>query len=158
HGDTVQINFNPVSGVVGTGFSGRLFLLTGGANHTYWPSALVEYNDKGEWEGKVHVGDRSPEATITLISADDLTTDYIEFYTKHANVIGHTGFPSSHEPKVLDSVVVHVDLMPLRERFMRSYQLIGTNDAPTGEIVDVTVSGGWALELVCSKEGIKKWE
>ena len=156
-GDTLQVRFNPIRGVVERGFSGHLYLLTGGENRTYWPSARIDVNDKGQWLSRVHVGDFFPTATITLVSADDLTSDYIGFYRRHADKIGHKGLQLSRI-QILDQIKVNVDLMPLRQRFVGSYDVIGEHNKPTGEIVDVTLSGEWGLQMVSSSGGTAMWE
>ena len=87
YGCTVPAKANDVSGVAATVSTGRLYLLTGGANRTYWPSAEIKYDSDGNWRGEVHVGERFPKAIIRLISVDDITADYIEFYRRVARTI-----------------------------------------------------------------------
>src|SRR5271166_354920 len=63
----------------------------------------------------------------------------------------------SREPRVLDRVEVHVDLMPLRQRLVGRYELFDSQDRPTGEFVNVTLSGEWAVRMECSRGEEKRW-
>ena len=157
-GDTINANSNDIYGLVGTGFTGRLYLLTGGNNHTYWPSSELNYHASGAWKGAVHVGSHSPQATIRLVSVDQTTADYIEFYRKFAPQLRHPGMTLAREPELLDKIIVKINLMPLRDRLVGSYTLIDRADIVTGEIVEIALSGEWGVQLKCSLKGEILWE
>jgi hypothetical protein len=113
NGETVGPEWVPVSGMVGEGLVGQLYLFTGAVPRFYPSSKLTPDND-GNWEGRVHVGTHRDSATISLVVADQLLADYIDFYRDLAETLRHQGMTLSRLPGVLHSVRVTVDLSKSR--------------------------------------------
>jgi hypothetical protein len=104
---TVGQHWVRVKGVTNPDVVGQLYLLTGGLNRLYLFGKITP-DSEGNWEGEVNVGDHTATATITLIAADQVLADYIEFYKAKRSNLEDCGFSLSRIPGYLHSVKVNV--------------------------------------------------
>jgi uncharacterized protein len=89
------------------GYAGEILYLFTGTNGKYWPSSRISPQN-GQWQGDVHLGTTSPEATITLAAVDGRLAEYIEFYRSHAEAINYIGIPIHETLNHLDRIHVIV--------------------------------------------------
>jgi predicted acylesterase/phospholipase RssA len=109
---TVPSGWCTVSGSI-TGYTAeRLHLFTGNGGR-YWPSKRIKPLNE-YWEGDVHLGTTSLEATITLAAVDQRLSEYIELYRSCASAINYSGINIAEFPKELSKIHVIVNVLDQR--------------------------------------------
>jgi predicted acylesterase/phospholipase RssA len=84
-----------------------LYVFTGQSGR-YWPSARIR-PENNRWTAQVNVGDKYPDAQITVAQVDQQLADYIELYRSYAGAIDYPGIQLTEFPPYMERVHVYLD-------------------------------------------------